>query len=171
MKVEIGENNALLVFLEKKDVRALHLEINDTLHENEDARRILAALYRDAALESGFVPDETGNRCIELLPFEDGSVLICFSFRRSRAKMKVTARRKAQLVLFEFPDAAAFEQFLDSACSLEELPEAVYEEQGCYRFAVSNDKQKLINLLKEFAGTVRSPFALARTAEYWRRIY
>ena len=102
MKIEIGENNSLLVFLDKKDVGALHLDLSEISDENAALRKILNGIYRDAALSSGFVPESAGSKTVEILPFDDGSVLICFSFKTKRVKMKVKARIKQNLIVYEF---------------------------------------------------------------------
>ena len=171
MKIEIGENNSLLVFLDKKDVNAMQLDLSNAVEENAAAREILERIYLDAAHASGFVPHSTSSKVIEILPFQDGSALICFSFRQKRVKMKVTAIRKRDFAVYEFSDVNCLEQFLNHAQRLQELPEAVYEKDGCYRFIVRSDCKSLDNLLKEFAHRRNVPFACERTAEYWRKVY
>ena len=170
MKIEIGENNSLLVFLDKKDVGALHLDLSDGLDENAASRKILNGIYRDAALSSGFVPESAASKTIEILPFDDGSVLICFSFKTRKVKMKVKARQKRELLVYEFTNCAALEQFLNSAGNLNELPEAVYENEGCYRFIIKSESKILENILKEFSFKLNMPYTVERTKEFWRRV-
>ena len=171
MKIEIGENNSLLVFLDKKDVGALHLDLSDGFDENAPSRKILNGIYRDAALSSGFVPESAGSKTIEILPFDDGSVLICFSFKTKKVRMKIKARLKSELIVYEFSDSASLEQFLESAESLNEIPESVYENEGYYRFLIKSESKSLENLLKEFALKLSLPYTAERTKEFWRRVY
>ena len=170
MKIEIGENNSLLVFLTKQEVHTLHLDGPFTLEE-EASRKILQAVYRDAALSAGFVPEAYEKRITELLPFSDGSMLLCFSFPGKRCRLKVSARMKKSYKIYELFSAADLAAFLNSAASLHCVPEAVYESEGSYRFIIDSRAHTLERLLKEYAEPVSAPLALQSTKEYWRAVY
>ena len=85
--------------------------------------------------------------------------------------MKIKARLKSELIVYEFSDSASLEQFLESAESLNEIPESVYENEGCYRFLIKSESKSLENLLKEFALKLSLPYTAERTKEFWRRVY
>ena len=171
MKVEIGEQNCLLVFLEKSEVSALHLESESCSYSDPACRSVLGALYRDAALRVGFVPERFASRTIELLPFQDGSMLLCFRFEVKRQRFKVRARRRQSLCLYEFSGVEELAAFCERIGEADQLPQGVYECEGAYRFVLSSHAQRLENLLKEYAHRVTEPLAIAATREYWREVY
>ncbi len=170
MKVEIGENNCLLVFLDKAEVRSVHLVPEQAAQNDEAARRIIACIYRDAARQVGFEPAAAAGQVTELLPFADGSVLLCFSFKKVRQKLKVRARCKHHYALYHFGSRADLSAFLGAARRWAQLPDAVYESEGAYRVLYRNPARQTENLLKEYAQRLSLPFALQRTAEYWHAL-
>ena len=159
MKVEIGENNCLLVFLDKAEVRSVHLVPEQAAQNDEDAAR-----------QVGFEPAAAAGQVTELLPFADGSVLLCFSFKKVRQKLKVRARCKHHYALYHFGSRADLSAFLGAARRWAQLPDAVYESEGAYRVLYRNPAQHTENLLKEYAQRLSLPFALQRTAEYWHAL-
>ncbi|MBQ6380801.1 MAG: hypothetical protein IJJ41_04260 [Clostridia bacterium] len=171
MKVEIGENNSLLVFLTAQEVAALHLSLSNADYIARENREIIARIYRRAAARSGFLPGSYASRVIELLPFEDGSLLLCFRFARTRAKLKVRALKRSGASLYHFATPEAFGAFLAHASALQQLPEAVYESGGEYRLVVGKHAHRLAHMLGEFSERITAPLALPRTREYWREVY
>ena len=171
VKVEIGENNCLLVLLEKEEADALHLNADTVRYADASSRKMIAALYRDAALQVGFVPAAYVRRTVELLPFENGSILLCFSFQTQKRKWKVRVKRKYENLVYEFHSKADFAAFLEHAAHLTQLPEGVYENEGTYRFIIAPQATALKNMLCEFATEITSPLAIAYTKEYWRTVY
>ncbi|MBR2589599.1 MAG: hypothetical protein IKE65_01600 [Clostridia bacterium] len=171
MKIEIGENNSLLVFLTKDEVHTLHLNENDFSFQDEASRKILQSVYRDAALSAGFVPQSYDKRVTELLPFSDGSMLLCFSFRVKKVKLKVTAHRKTRYKIYELLTHADFAALTENIAHTGCLPAGVYESEGKYRFVIDTHAAVLDNLLKEYASPVTDALALAATKEYWREVF
>ena len=171
MKVEIGENNCLLVLLEKEEAEALCLHAHTLHYADETSRKIIASLYRDAALQVGFVPEKYVRRTVELLPFENGSILFCFSFETQKRKWNVRVKRKNENLVYEFHSKADFAAFLEHASHLTQLPAGVYESEGVYRFIIAPQAVALESALCEFADKITSPLALAYTKEYWRTVY
>ena len=171
MKVEIGENNCLFIFLTAAEASQMH--VHEAAADFGDAlsKAVIENLYRDAAQRAGFTPAGYRSRVIELLPFQDGSVLLCFRFVRTKPKLKVRARKKYAKALYHFASREAFAAFLDHAGQLKQLPEAVYESAGEYRLLIAPHATQLEALLKEYAEKCMLPFAAERTKEYWRPVY
>ena len=171
MRTQIGENNCLLVFLEKADVQKLKLNAEKTDFGSDETKAILSSLYREAAQKANFTPKAPHSKVTELLPFHDGSMLICFCFRTAKPKLKVVARKKREKLLYEFSNKETFAAFLDAAEGLTQLPLGVYSDGCAYRFVLAAEAQQLENLLKEYALKITAPLALETTEEYWRRVY
>lgn len=171
MKIEIGEKNCLLVFLDSDDVKRLHLDGENIVYTDESTRKIINSVYREAALSIGFVPENADSRVIELLPFNDGSMLMCFSFKSKRPKLKVIAKLKERHSVYEFSCESDFKRYLESSCFTEKQKNAeVFESSGKYRLLISDSSQKEENLLGEFALKIGSPLAVSKTREYWTKI-
>ena len=171
MKIEIGENNSLLVLLTKEEVHTLHLDDNHISFEDETARKILQSVYRDAALCAGFVPERYDKRVTQLLPFSDGSMLLCFSFHAKKVKLKVKARKKMRYKLYALLSHADLSALSANIARTGYLPVGVYESEGQYRFVIDAQAVALENLLKEYASPVTDALALSVTREYWREVY
>ena len=134
-----------------------------------DANETAKAILRFSE-EVGFEPAAAAGQVTELLPFADGSVLLCFSFKKVRQKLKVRARCKHHYALYHFGSRADLSAFLGAARRWAQLPDAVYESEGAYRVLYRNPARQTENLLKEYAQRLSLPFALQRTAEYWHAL-
>ena len=170
MKVEIGENNCLLVLLEKEEAEALRLNAAAITCQDPTVRRTLASVYKEAALQVGFVPQSYTLRTIEMLPFENGSILFCFSFHRKN-KLKICARRAGEKKVYQFFSQADFAAFIEHASHLTQLPEGVYKQGDAYRFIIAPHAHDLEKVLGEYAAKITLPFALQYTTEYWEKVY
>ena len=171
MKVEIGENNCLFIFLTAAEAHETHIHEAAADYGNAAGKAIIDSLYREAAQRANFAPVNYRSQVIEMLPFQDGSVLLCFRFLRTIPGLKVHARKKYADRLYQFHSQEAFAAFLDHAGKLKQLPEAVYESQGAYRLLIAPHATQLEALLGEYAEKCAAPLAAARTREYWRPVY
>ena len=171
MKIEIGENNCLLVLLEKEEADAFALNAQTITYKEPAVRHALAAVYREAALQAGFVPQTYISRSIEVLPFENGNILLCFSFNTKKEKLKIQVRRKREKAVYQFFSKESFAAFTAHASHLQQLPEGVYEQDGTYRFIISPRSHALEKMLGEYAEKITQPFAQQYTREYWREVY
>lgn len=169
MKTQKGKNNSLLVFLNKHEAVAYHIGA-DMHPETEESRRMMHLIFREAAALANYPQEMQGKKIIEILPFEDGSVLLCFTPETIRPRLKIRVRRKEQHSVYEFENGSALERFLESAEALSLLPEAVCKSEGKYRFIMRGDNRRHL-LLTEFATRLNAPLAVARTEEYWQKLY
>ena len=171
MKTQISKDNALIVFLNKDEVDSLNLDFKNFTAADKQTRFILNSLYNDAAYKSGFVPKQSEKRLIEILPFENGSCIIIFSFPQKR-KFKVSARRKIETRLFEFDSKMSLYRFFESAERIDKkLFEALFENSGEYRLLVASGEPSLVRILSEYSQAVKDKYALSRTKEYWNCLY
>ena len=171
MKIEIGENNCLLVLLEKEEADDFELNAQTITYKEPAMRRALAAIYREAALQTGFVPQPYISRAIEVLPFDNGNILLCFSFKTKREKFRVKEKSKQKKTVYQFFSKESFAAFTAHASHLQQLPEGVYEQDGAYRFIISPRAHELEKMLGEYAEKITQPFAPQYTREYWREVY
>ena len=169
MKTQKGKNNSLLVFLDKHEAGAYHIGA-DMHPEDEQSRRMIYLIFREAAAMENYRQGPQGKKLIEILPFEDGSALLCFTPERTQPRLKVRVRRKATRTVYEFDSPAALESFLESVKTLDALPEAVCKSEDKYRFILCEDYRQLHLLLTEFAARLTAPLVAARTLEYWERV-
>lgn len=172
MKIELTSDSSLLLFLEKADMENLHLDIETMLYSDEHTREILRSLYDEARESTGFEPQDGTHAMIEVLPFEDGSCIICFSFPKSRLKFKIIPHLKRTESMYEFSSLSDFEMFRTAAEKLgfTEI-DKVYENEGTYRALISTDDERIQNIIREFSVPVVSPLAQSMTDEYWVRAF
>ena len=171
MKTQISKDNALIIFLNKNEVESLNLDFKSFSPSDKQTRFILSSLYNDAAYKSGFVPEASEKRLIEILPFENGSCIIIFSFPKKR-KFKVTARIKTDLRLFEFECEKNLHSFFESANGFDKKQfSALFENSGEYRLLINSGNASLLRLLSEYSEAVKDKLALNRTNEYWNCLY
>lgn len=171
MKTQISKDNALIIFLDKNEVEELKFNFENFSACDKQTRFVLNALYNDAAFKSGFEPKPGEKRLIEILPFENGSCIIIFSFPRKR-NFKVIARRKVVFRIFEFESEKSLKRFFESASHFDKnLFGALFESSGTYRLLVNSDEPSLIRLLGEYSEAVKDKFAESRTREYWNCLY
>lgn len=167
MKIEIGEKNCLLVFLDKHDMAALHLNAATVTYNDDACRKTIQAIYTDAATQVNFVPQQHSSKVIELLPFEDGSMLLCFSFKQKPFRLNVHVRKKERSCVFEFCNKAQTQFFFKTVSPPPSF--RLFENSGAYRLIVPESCCKT-EPITEFAERIRHPFALSETAEYWREV-
>lgn len=171
MKTQISKDNALIIFLDKNEVESLNFNFKSLSVCDKHTRFVLNALYNDAAFKSGFVPEPSEKRLIEILPFENGSCIIIFSFPKKR-KFKVTARIKTNAKLFEFESKDSLRRFFESAKGFDKKYfSALFENSGEYRLLINSDDTSLLRVLSEYSETVKGKYALSSTKEYWNCLY
>ena len=171
MKTQISKDNALIIFLNKNEVDSLNLDFSNFTASDKQTRFVLNSLYNDAAFASGFKPEASERRLIEILPFENGSCIIIFSFPKKR-KFKVTARIKTSAKLFEFTCKDSLKNFFESAKGFDKKYfSALFENSGEYRLLINTDDKSFIRILSEYSEAVNGKHAISRTKEYWNCLY
>ena len=171
MKTQISKDNALIIFLNRNEVEALSLDFNNFAASDKQTRFILNSLYNDAAFESGFQPETSDRRLIEILPFENGSCIIIFSFPKKQ-RFKVTAKIKTYDKLFEFESKDSLYRFIESAKGFDKKHFlALFENSGEYRLLINSNDKSLIRILSEYSEAVKGKYALSSTKEYWNCLY
>lgn len=171
MKTQISKDNALIIFLNKDEVQSLKFNFDNLSVSDKQTRFVLNSLYNEAASKSSFIPPKSERRLIEILPFENGSCIIIFSFPQKR-RMKVTARLKTASRLFEFDSKISLYRFFESVRGVEKNQfSALFESSGEYRLLINSDNETLLRILSEYSHAVKDKFAECRTKEYWNCLY
>jgi negative regulator of genetic competence, sporulation and motility len=171
MKIELTDDRSILLYLEKSDLETLHLDVDTMLYSDENTREILHTLYNEAKEKTGFEPLNNGNAMIEVLPFEDGSCIICFSFPKNKTKIKIIPHIKNRTFIYEFYSLADFESFLTVWDKSGRLKiDALYKYDDTYRAVINTESESARSLISEYSVEIVSPLSQSETEEFWEKV-
>lgn len=167
MKTQQIDSHSLLLFLEKGEPESLKLDIYNLQMSDERTRLTLKTLFKKASEQVGFKPDKTSSALVEMLPFEDGSCLLVFSFPEKNERLKIVARPLRREAVYEFESKDALFDYRRVSGS--ELS-CVYEFGGVYRAFICEKDESAKSLLSEYARLLTGTLEKGTTEEFWNKI-
>ena len=168
MRPQIVNDSMILILLNKDDLTALHLEPVKIDFSDENTRNILLSLLEQVQVQTGKQLKSGGKTVVEILPFENGDCLICFSKAPlDMPKIKITARIKHCTRVYEFSTLNDVKQYLNAAPSADKRE--IYERDGTYRIIMTNPQKKDVLLIAEFGRELKYNLAQYYTKEHFSK--
>ena len=170
MKVEIGENNCLLVFLEQTEVAKFELDSAVATADSERLGQIMNRIFAGACRLAHFNAPRESSRHLEILPFRNGTMLICFSFENKRMKITARCKNAGTAPVFEFDSHEHLRRCLASSAFKKNAVYRLFQNEDSFRLVSEQLPAAAKNLLSEFSLRVADPLAAAQTREFWEEV-
>lgn len=170
MKIEKLSTDKIKVTVSTDDFINLDIDVNDLSPNSEELHSFLFHIMETIRARTGFNP-YTGQVVVEATPMREGMTIVVSKIKSDEKKRKITKRDitrgvtvKARLKKDRRSTVFFFDSFDDMSASLclldrEEVEASeLYKYNGGYAIITSfpTDRQKGLNVLREFSGRVAS---------------
>ncbi len=171
MKIHSPNKNSLIILLNPSDMEKLNLSTETMVYSDEHTRQVLWTLFTESRVALGQETKHGAKTMIEIMPFDNGGCLICFTLKSENTNIRIIPKLKNTPAVYEFEEINGFRKMNDSAKAQNiDISGELFESDNTYRFILNNAVPENKNLLSEFASKINNPLAESTTREYWNKV-
>ncbi len=171
MKIHSPNKNSLIILLNPSDMEKLNLRTETMVYSDKHTRQVLWTLFTESRIALGQETKHGLKTMIEIMPFDNGGCLICFTLKSENTNIRIIPKLKKTSAVYEFEEKDGFRQMSNSAEAQHiDISGELYENDNTYRFILNHAVSENKNLLSEFASKINHPLVESTTREYWNKI-